>query len=71
MVLAPDFCHCTSAPSSWSFSFCFAKFLFRWLIFFSCSDLCFGITLFRYIVHEFSHLVLHFFEINLFLAKPV
>ena len=34
----------------------------------SCSDLYgLGITLFRYIVHVFRHLVLHSFEISLFL----
>ena len=69
MVWEPDLCHFTSALSSWSFSFSFAKISFPIVgILLSCSDLyVLGITSFRYIVHVFRHLVLHSFEISLFL----
>ena len=46
--------------------FCFV--LQKLLDVLSCSDLyVLGITLFRYIIHVIRHLVLHSFEISLFL----
>lgn len=42
MVLVRGLCHSTLAQSSWSFSFCCLKFLFRCLIFFRVQNNMFG-----------------------------